>query len=598
MSHNEEDPPEADRIGPGEADSSDSITDEQQYIVLAEDETMPALFGDSKAPLDIRAWIQLTNGNIGLRVAREPEPIATWDLEHGWIATPSAPLPRGDNPALSEPGDLAYGLLSLGWEVTTRVDDHSASVLAKPRFAKIGGTTTRVWETLRLSPGSQILYVWVRELPEGEWKLDETKSGSTGIDGARVLVDESDAFRLALTIAPDWLMPSELDAPALWHSMGEPVAKTELPEDSYAPLAAPGAAEIAKRKAALSEWTSSEQFEGPFSDRAQVRKFLDSRDPVGHYVLAFREGGCYVGETTNFDTRFAQHERSYPERIEAFYLRRDEVAATLPPRSKQRKRQLLGVERKLIHDAQNNQLNASNFREMANPLKPWSGFVDHVDGPDEIAVWFLHPDIANQNDSASFRALSLNNFGGASDRIQQYRSLSDAQQVNRIIAAYIRRCVPFPARTELESWAISCLPAAKRGKRGVKTWSVIACLSISRTESLTILREDWSQKAVGFIAVNEIEAGLAHDGGLIRLLRRHPGVSLDHAGHREFGPGTLNLHAASLDCLEQLLNDSTITRAASTSALRLCRLGPSMHRAVHNPFLVDDALQTGRIWSQ
>ena len=599
MSTQEESTPEIEEIELGALDSADFASADEQYYLIADHPTMPAIFDYLPTTTGTRAWIHKANESINLRVAHEAESIAMWDDNQGWVPTLTAPPGRGADFEQSEESTLlAYELLSLGWDVTTRADEKHVTVLARPRSAKTGRSIARAWEALHVLPGSQLVYIWKRQSLGADWVLDEAESGTSGIDRLRVFVDESEATLLALTIAPDWLMPPELNAEPKWHSTGATVAETELPEDSYAPLPDPDGEEIANRKAALVEWIRAEQMDGPFADRAAVCAFLASRSRVGHYVLAFRDGGCYIGETTDFEKRFAQHEKTYPDRIESFYLRCDEIAAQLGPRIKERKRRLVKVERQLIHDAQDKQLYASNFREMANPVQPWPGFTDLLDDPEQIADWFTHPDIANQNDLAHFRSLKLNDFVGARDKILQYRADLDAQQVNRIIEAYLRRCVPFPARTELESWAISCLPVAKRGTKGGRKWSVIACVSISKTEALTMLREDWSQKAVGFIAVNEIEAGLADEGGMIRLIRQHPGVRLNVARHREFGPGTMILHAADLDGLERLLDDATITRAASTTALRLCRIGPSMHRAVHNPFLVDDALRTGRTWSK
>lgn len=57
------------------------------------------------------------------------------------------------------------------------------------------------------------------------------------------------------------------------------------------------------------------------------------------------------------------------------------------------------------------------------------------------------------------------------------------------------------------------------------------------------------------------------------------------------------IYAPDLLALRRLLDDVEVTRAAATVALRLCRVGPAMHKDVHNPHLVEAALGVEREWT-
>lgn len=173
---------------------------------------------------------------------------------------------------------------------------------------------------------------------------------------------------------------------------------------------------------------------------------------------------------------------------------------------------------------------------------------------------------------------------------------SEAGDIVGIVHDYLTRCVPYPARTEMVSWSLSCLPRVQRGERGARS-NVLACLSISMTEVLTLLQETKSGQCWGFLAVNDVELGQDDDLQFIRLLRRQPGIDIEASRHHEFGPGVSMIYAPSLPALRRLLYDVEVTRAAATVALRLCRVGPSRQVNVHNPYLAAAALGQERSWT-
>lgn len=211
-----------------------------------------------------------------------------------------------------------------------------------------------------------------------------------------------------------------------------------------------------------------------------------------------------------------------------------------------------------------------------------SKYLDDLVPSDEQRQWLEAPDLLNSKDGSERPVFSEDRLARMEDRFRYFRTRVDAAQIERIIGHYLKRCVPFPARTEHHCWAISCLTAP--GKRQGR----ISCLTIAMTETM-VFYDDRERGAGGKIQVNEAEL-FPTEGAAMWFLRRHPTVRLSDAVYQESGPGQLWLHADTLDALERLLDDVAVTRAAATTALHIMRKGPCMQRKVHCPQLVAAAL--------
>lgn len=561
--------------------------------LLTEDESMPAVV-ESAFETDTTVTIRLASasGRFELWSGRgDAEHLAYWDDRDGWVAEDSRQPRRGvlDDYTEPTPVNIAYWLLSLGWQIEASGSMSRRRVIARPRSVRTGDLANRSWKYFGLAPGSALRFEWVRSSDGREWSA--SAAGRLGAERESPF-DPGDAFALGLELAPDWLMPEKANGPPMRHSDGGAVAESELPASAFLPVPEPDSAELARRRTAVRRWLIEAEFHGPFGDRDAVRNHFCA-DPAissGHYALVFRDGQAYIGETVDFNARFGQHSITYSD-IESFYVRPDgKVASPVGEGRNAAKRMLRQVERGLIHSAQNDGLILRNTMEMSNPIKVATSFSE-VATDDDIARWVRRPDAANVADSSVPKPVARQHAAARERAFNRFIDLPEAEQVLRIVGAYIQRCIPFPARTEYASWAISCLPTALRGATGSKErWSVVCCLSIARPETLTITRHKQTGVVAGFVAVNEVELGFDHEVGQLRFLRQHPGVLTNSEAHASFGPGVLLLHAPDLDALEHLLDDTRVTRAASTVALRMCRVGPSTQRSAHNPYLVDAAL--------
>jgi hypothetical protein len=256
-----------------------------------------------------------------------------------------------------------------------------------------------------------------------------------------------------------------------------------------------------------------------------------------------------------------------------------------------RRRHLLAREQELIHSIQHVDTLARNKSEMAVISGSAVDF-DQLVGLWEQERWLTTPDLCNADDGWEARQLDAGEFaGGAHSYAKLLRTYpDDSAQLARIIGHYLQRCVPFPARTEYRYWSLSCLPSG-----GSTQWARVACVTVSWTETLTLLRHRTRGRLAGFVHVNDLElfAGGVTESGYVEFLRRHPGVYDTTADYRQAGPWNTLLWAVDLDTLERLLDDTSVTRAAATAALHIIRKGktPASINNAHCPQLVTASVE-------
>ena len=99
----------------------------------------------------------------------------------------------------------------------------------------------------------------------------------------------------------------------------------------------------------------------------------------------------------------------------------------------------------------------------------------------------------------------------------------------------------------------------------------------------------------GMLHVNGVEllGESMSDDALIRFMRQHPGVCVTETDFQEAGPFNLMLWAPDLTSIDDLLDDTAVTRAAATAALHLMKKGKmGKNKNSHNPVLVNAILRT------
>ncbi|MBC2639087.1 MULTISPECIES: GIY-YIG nuclease family protein [unclassified Rhodococcus (in: high G+C Gram-positive bacteria)] len=416
-------------------------------------------------------------------------------------------------------------------------------------------------------------------LDNGDWVLD---SEATGFVGATGRVDgDLDEIMWAIAVgAPDCVFDASVIA-STRHSGGAMIPPSGLPATPMNTEEQPAAEVVSARLRQIGDWATENGFSGRLSPtRAEVTRYLQDsgHGTVGYYVLEFRDGQCYVGESIDLPARLDQHRGRYSD-LQGIRLRPDDA----PRRHPNVKRHLRLQERAFIHGAQEAGLYARNINEMATMIGA-SKHLDEVVSSAEQKKWLRAPDGRNASDPAGRRAYSDERLASSTVNFRQFVTRPDADQIARILGHYLSRCVPYPARTEYQSWALSCLtqPDRKRGR--------LSCITIAMTETLTLMFEGGRSGLRGKIQVNDAEL-FPTEFSEIAFLRRHPSIRIGEADYQESGPGQSFLYAYSLDDIERLLDDVAVTRAAATTALHIMRKGPCMQRKVHSPQLTEAAFR-------
>lgn len=416
------------------------------------------------------------------------------------------------------------------------------------------------------------------------WQLDTARTGFVGIadDATGIDVAELDTLCEAMMWAAANCVCDVSSTSTQWHSGGGVAPPSALPAVPLAPEPAPAPDVIAARARRLDAWAVEHGFSAPLEPTpAALIRHLDQvrAGRVGHYVLEFTDGQCYIGESIDLPERLRQHRSRYRD-LHRIRVRPDHGAA----RSLQGKRHLRLSEKSLIHGAQDSGLLARNINEMATMIGT-SKHLDQLVSAEEQRIWLGAPDVVNITDTVTRLSFPAERLARTAANYQHFRTRSDADQITRIIGRYLTRCIPYPTRTEHHCWAVSCLttPGKQRGR--------VSCLTVAMTETLVIF-QDRGTPAAGKIQVNETEL-FPTDPAMCSFFRRHPTARLSVAEYEESGPGQLFLHVDALDALERLLDDVAVTRAAATTALHIMRKGPCMQRKVHCPQLARAAFEVG-----
>lgn len=419
---------------------------------------------------------------------------------------------------------------------------------------------------------------WIRTIDA--WTLDKpAKSDSEEQSNFHRALDDIELYPASFTLT----IEATAAITGRWHSNGSMSGPSVLPARPLAHEPVPAPAELHKRVQDIAKWADEHEFsETLLPQPSTLATFLadNAYGTDGYYLLEFADGQCYIGESVNIPSRLAQHLSRFRD-ITTIRVR-PETEPEAKTSMLDHKRLLRLRERRLIHLAQESNLLARNVNEIATMIGE-SKHLDDIIPETQQRQWLDAPDTVNRADSATQR-IDHTQFLGAADNFRRFTSIPESVHVLEVIAQYLTRCVPYPLRTEYQSWSASCLPTTRSIPRR------LSCVSIAMTETFVVNRDHTSGTIGGFIQVNDAELFSAGAASELAFLRRHPHATLHAAHYEESGPGQTIIFAHSLPQLQRLMDDVAVTRAAATTALNIMRKGPSMHRRSHCPQLVAAAL--------
>ena len=292
---------------------------------------------------------------------------------------------------------------------------------------------------------------------------------------------------------------------------------------------------------------------------------------TGVYLLAFGNQTYYLGQAGEVCRRFVQH-CSNVGGIIGFTFKPGRIA------------KLDDIERSLIRSAESAGLPITNRVHVSNVLGETD--FDLVVAPAEQEAWIgSWPRISAVSGShvlippnASRRTRTAQAFG----RLLLHPQWND---VRLCLQTYCAGCLPFPSKTQLTFWSVSCLPSTNKS-----TWPRFSAVNAGLMEMLVIGWEAGDSGTWGF--VNGARSVIESEYGSVRAFKRkHKRFKVDEAGkYRSAGSDQLRFCADSIGDLTKLLDVPAVRDSAAQLALRVMRSRPTIYSKFHCPALADAML--------
>lgn len=494
--------------------------------------------------------------------------------------------------------ELFTTLVTSGWKVTVRHLDSKDATSGTPQIRldaeALGNDVDRAATALRAlrlpADFSRLEATFapedVKDAP-ARWRFADDSAVAIAASGERHPVRINAVQTYAVSAAPSWTLRPDIDTAIQRHAAGSPMKGSALIQPPSTPT--PTQVEIDERRKAVDTWASNNEF-GPTIEPAKpadVQRALDKLDEgtVGHYLLEFTNGDCYLGQSVSIADRLKGH-RTHHKDITSIRLLPDPAARRLANPL----RHLLDRESVLIHGLQTAGLPARNKAEMTYLIGD-SLPIDEIfrSNGTTAADWLSDPIACNRWDGDAGRALTPTTdqlaAGEAAYKRWLDRTGEHADTVRSLLRTYMARCLPLPLRTEYVHWVLS-------SPQVIPPHRTLSNLSIGWTEAFrTMIDKD--RHLSGMLHVNGIEllGEDMSDDALVRFMRQHPGVSVTQSPYQAAGPFNLMLWAPDLESVADLLDDTAVTRAAATAALHLMRKAkPGKNKESHNPVLVNAIL--------
>ena len=285
------------------------------------------------------------------------------------------------------------------------------------------------------------------------------------------------------------------------------------------------------------------------------------RPRCGIYILRFRDGRCYVGQSVDVLARFSTHRRRWGEQI---------VGVDFSPAPAGR---LDDLERRTIQRLELEGERLVNSALVGLPMG--EGPLDLVVERVEQEGW-LSGCVEEAYDLEA-RIVEAER-ARCGEKFHELAARDDYQDLRLLLLLYLVRVVPWPHETERRFWSASSLPATKQSA----THRRLCTVSVNNVETLVI-------------------AEVLHEGEwlIAGLLNVAPGTATGHQGnvlrrtYRTIG-AVDSVHFDGLDDLGGLLNDPDVVAGARRTALGLMRKGRGMMARFHDTSLADDVFMLSR----
>lgn len=197
---------------------------------------------------------------------------------------------------------------------------------------------------------------------------------------------------------------------------------------------------------------------------SQIGIFLPDSMRTGIYILHFSDGTKYVGKSVEISRRFNQHTHNFPDIMAVSFK---EIPFNL----------LDSAEEQTIELLERNNINLRNILLSSFTYKI-TDFYELV-SESEQNCWLADLDYNCYNGSRTNIEELRNKY---KNRFMKFMHNPFSDKAISFLRAYIKMAIPFPVRTEINYWVVSCLPAPRL--------NVLCRLNIYWQEVLTIYEDN------------------------------------------------------------------------------------------------------------
>lgn len=286
----------------------------------------------------------------------------------------------------------------------------------------------------------------------------------------------------------------------------------------------------------------------------------------GIYVLGFANGERYVGKAVNVVRRFTDHRKTHDDVTHMTFK--------MVPQADQS-----AVEQHCIRTLERHGLRLRNIVHMS--VVEGESDLDLVVTPEEQTRW-LAGDLEGLEDAAQHvqdAALKQR----YRRKFERFMALPFAPDALFVLGVYLQAVVPFPRRTELGFWMVSCLPSgAPEGS------TLYLRVSLNMQEVFSLLADDQGLWASFHLARTPFQENLGE--GWLEELQVLGWETTEH-GYGPGGQDQFQVYANGLQEIIALLLEPASSNAMRLLNHRLMKKGPTYYSGFHCLDLVDAAMQ-------
>lgn len=276
------------------------------------------------------------------------------------------------------------------------------------------------------------------------------------------------------------------------------------------------------------------------------RVHLADLDPCGIYIIAFKTGEWYVGQSVDFIRRLREHRRNHPD-VARIYFK--SVAPEL----------LTYEEVRLVTLLETRWRWPLRNLQFGNVPRTSTALYDIVQRS-ELDAWA----------SDSSLDLPYGELKDLSEQVRKTKRTSDAllshplaPGVRSTLVTYLSELVPVPLHTEMQFWSLSCMPSGgSTALARVNLWwqEVLVCFpeDDTLTAAFQVGRTALASRRLAFM--------------LFRL--RNPAARIFKHAYTSGGGDQLRVVVRGQKAVERLLTDSHFRRAARQLNHHLMSKGP------------------------